>query len=114
MPAHRYFVTLVALALAACNSQTPAPQSAPRTGPYASQSVTDPNFKLPGGAGCTGDVARYQAVMDNDYTTGNVGQSVYKQIESEIGQARAACANGNDASARAMVAASKKRHGYPE
>ncbi|RFB75068.1 hypothetical protein [Methylovirgula sp. 4M-Z18] len=108
-----YLIALSALTLTACNATAPEQQT-PSAAAYASRSVTDPHFKLPEGAGCTGDIARYQAVMDNDYTTGNVGQGVYKQINGEIAQARTACASGNDTGARAMIAASKKRHGYPE
>ena len=103
------------LALAACNSTAPAPQAGAPPRPASSRIayVTDPGFKLPEGTGCSGDVARYQAVMDNDLATGHVAKSVYEKISGEIGQARAACAAGRDGEARSLVSSSKARHGYP-
>ena len=44
---------------------------------------------------------------------GHVAQSVYNQIKREVGAAEAACAAGHDAEAKAMIAASESRHGYP-
>ena len=44
---------------------------------------------------------------------GHVAQSVYNQIKREIGSAEGACATGHDAEAKAMIVASKTRHGYP-
>ncbi len=82
------------LALASCNS-TPA------------------GFKLPEGAGCSGAIARYRAVVANDRDTGNVNDKVYQQIEGEIAGASTACAAGRDGEAMSLVAASKSRHGYP-
>jgi hypothetical protein len=100
-----------ALALAGCNSSAPAPQaSAPPSGRIA---MTPPGFKLPDGAGCSGEIARYRAVMDNDHSTGNVNDSVYNQINGEISGAAAACSSGNDGQAMALLRASKSRHGYP-
>jgi hypothetical protein len=89
-----------------CNSarqqQAVAPQS-------AVHSVTS----LPDGAGCSGAVARYRAIMDNDLAMGHVNQGVYTTIQNEIGEAAAACAAGQDARASSLVHASKARHGYP-
>lgn len=103
---------LALLALAGCNSSAPPPPvaSAPQ---QAVNGVTPSTFRLPGGAGCSGDVANWQAIQDNDLQTGHVTQSVYDQIKGEIAQAAAACSGGRDAEARAMVRASKVRHGYP-
>ena len=104
--------TLVAaLTLAACNSSAPptAPSPASSRIPY----VTAPGFKLPAGEGCAGDVARFQAIMDNDLETGHVNKSVYAQINGEIAGARAACASGRDGEARGLLLASRRRHGYP-
>ena len=99
------------LALAGCNSSAPAPQaSAPQPGRIA---MTPPGFKLPEGAGCSGEIARYRAVMDNDHSTGNVNDSVYRQIDGEISAAASACSAGNDGQAMALLRASKSRHGYP-
>ncbi|HMN72630.1 MAG TPA: hypothetical protein PKA55_12265 [Rhodoblastus sp.] len=101
------------LALASCNS-SPAPQAvaAPPQQRVVSP-LTPPGFKLPEGAGCTGAIARYRAVVANDHDTGNVGEGVYKQIESEISGASAACAAGRDGEAMRLLAASRSRHGYP-
>ena len=103
---------IVAFALSACNSSAPSPQAAagPSSGiPY----VTAPGFKLPEGTGCAGEVARYQAVMDNDLETGHVNAAVHTKISGEIATARSACTAGHDGQARGLVVASKKRHGYP-
>ena len=99
------------LAVAGCNSSPPPAASAPP--PVASMNVTPSNFRLPGGEGCHGEVANWQAIQDNDLRMGHVGQAVYNQIKGEIGQAAAACSAGRDAEARSMVRASKVRHGYP-
>ena len=40
-------------------------------------------------------------------------QSVYNEIKREIAAAERECSAGRDAAARAMIVASKKRHGYP-
>jgi len=44
---------------------------------------------------------------------GHVAQSVYNQIKRETDAAQTVCAAGRDAEAKAMIAASEKRHGYP-
>ena len=100
------------LGLAACNSTAPAPQAAatPSSGiPY----VTRPGFKLPDGGGCAGEVARYQAIMDNDLETGHVNKAVHGEISGEIAGARSACSAGREGEARGLVTASRKKHGYP-
>ena len=105
-------VLTAALALAGCNSNAPAPQAqAPQ--PQARSAMTPSDFKLPDGAGCSGEVARYRAVIANDVSTGNVNATVSAQIEGEIARASAVCSAGNDAQARALIHASKSRHGYP-
>ena len=99
-----------ALALAACNA--PAPQASPPPAP-GSVAVTPPNFQLPEGTDCKAVIARYRAVQDNDLSMGHVVQSVYNQIKRETDAAEGACSAGYDAEAKAMIAASEKRHGYP-
>jgi len=96
---------LLALPLAACN-QTASPPVP------ASASVTPSGFRMPEGSGCKGEIDRYRAVMSNDLAMGHVSQSVYSQVDREIGQAEAVCAGGRDAEAVRMVNASKSRHGY--
>ena len=101
----------VALTLAACNA--PAPQaSAPPPTP-GSVAVTPQGFQMPEGGDCKATIARYRAVQDNDLSMGHVARSVYKQIQREIGAAESACSAGRDAEAKAMIAASEQRHGYP-
>ncbi len=104
-----------ALLLAGCNA--PAPQaSAPQSssaGSSAPVGVTPTSFRMPEGTGCSGDVARWKAIQDNDLATGHVSKSVYDRIQNDINQASAACSAGRDAEARAMVRASRSRNGYP-
>src|SRR3954447_11489005 len=94
---------LLALPLAACNQTASAP--AP-----ASTGVTPSTFHMPEGSGCKGEIDRYRAVMSNDLSMGHVNQSVYNQVERELGQAEAACAGGRDAEAVRIVHATKSRH----
>ena len=101
-------VLLAALALAACN-QT-APQAA---APGPGSGVTPSTFQMPEGSGCAGEVARWKAIQDNDLATGHVTRKVYDQIAADIAKAKSACDAGRDADARGIVAASRKRHGYP-
>lgn len=101
-----------ALLLTACNANAPAPPmaSAPLSG---APGVTPSSFRMPGGGGCAGDIARWKALQDNDLATGHVSRSVYDRIQNDIAQANAACAAGREAEARAMVRASRARNGYP-
>ena len=64
-------------------------------------------------ASLAGEVARYRAVQDDDLAMGQIAQSVYDQIHGEIAAAAQACSGGRDGEARAMIMASRKRHGYP-
>ena len=103
---------LVVAMLAGCNASAPAPQAeAPQQ--VARTNITPPDFKLPEGSGCSSDIARWQAIQQNDLNMGHVGQSVYNEIQREISAAAAACAAGKDGEASSMVSASKRRHGYP-
>ena len=51
--------------------------------------------------------------MSNDYETGNVKPSVYRQIGDEIDRADHLCASGNGAQASALIHSTKARFGYP-
>ena len=104
---------LFALALAGCNANAPQPVAGAPAPQAASTHITPPDFKLPEGTGCSGEIARWRAIQDNDLRMGHVNQSVYNEIQHEIASAETACQAGNDAQARGMVAASKHRHGYP-
>ncbi len=103
---------LVLLVTLALGRGRVAAQSNPEPG-YATQPFTPKGFRMPEGEGCAGDVARWRAVQENDYAGGNIGLRVYHQIRDEIARADAACQAGHDGQARAMISASKRRHGYP-
>ncbi len=103
-------LAVAGFALAACNA--PTPQASPPPAP-GSVAVTPPDFHLPEGGDCSAKIARYRAVQDNDLSMGHVAQSVYNQIKRETDAAQSVCAAGRDAEAKAMIAASEKRHGYP-
>ena len=98
------------LLLAACNANAPPPQAAV---PPASPAYAPSSFQMPTGSGCAGDVARWKAEQENERRAGQVGDGVYAQIQGEIAQADGACQAGRDGEARSMVAASKRKHGYP-
>ncbi len=99
------------LGIAACQS---APErAAPVPNSSAVAGVTPQGFRLPEGAGCSGDIARFQAIIDNDLQTGHTTQSVHTQMSNELGKAGAACAAGRDGEARASVRAIRARFGYP-
>ena len=96
---------LLVSATSGCNARTAAPPSAAAP-PTA-------NVQLVQGPGCSATIGRYRAVAKSDADTGNVGPSVFAQIDREIAGAENACAAGRDAEALRLVAASKSRHGYP-
>ena len=98
------------LLLAAC--QTSAPPAAPPP-EQAAVGVTPNTFRMPVGAGCTGEVERFQAVIDNDLATGHTTKGVHDRVSAELTRARATCAGGNDGAATAQVRATKARFGYP-
>jgi hypothetical protein len=102
---------VLALGLSAC-TQTAAPPATPAQRTSASF-VTPASFRLPEGQGCSGEIARFRAVQENDLETGHVNQSVYTRIRGEVDQAASLCAAGNDAGARSALAGVKRRHGYP-
>ena len=79
----------------------------------AQSAVSPPNFVLPAGGDCSGEIARYRAVQENDLAMGHVAKSVYAQIKREIEAAEKVCSAGQDAKAEAMIRASQARHGYP-
>ena len=97
-------------ALAACNAPAPQVSAPPAPGSVA---VTPAGFRLPEGTDCSGKIARYRAVQDNDLSMGHVAPSVYNQIKRETDAASKVCAAGRDVEAKSMIAASQKRHGYP-
>lgn len=104
---------VITLAIAACQSGgsavaplAPAPSNAPA-------GVTPSTFSMPSGSGCSGEVARFQAVMDNDLSTGHTTKGVWEQVSAQIAAARSTCATGNDGAAMGQIRATKARFGYP-
>lgn len=102
-------VCVAALLLCGCNQATPV-ASAPPPPPAAPAAAKFAN--LPAGAACTAKIHRYQSVLAADLSTGNVEQKVYDQIEQELAQAAADCADGLGREALSLVHASEVRHGY--
>lgn len=102
-------VLLATLALAACNSAGTPPAPSPQNAPTG---VTPNTFVLPSGGGCSGEVSRFQAVMDNDLATGHTTQGVHARVSAEIATARATCAAGNEGGAIAQLNGTKSRFGY--
>lgn len=101
---------LTALGLAGCNASQ-QPSASLQAG--ASANDAPPDYKLPQGAVCTAAINRYSTLVYGDNTTGMVDTSVFEQIKGEISTAADACRAGRDADARNLVAASKRKHGYP-
>jgi hypothetical protein len=99
------------LALAACQSAVaPVP---PAPSDYTVPGVTPSTFRLPSGSGCSGEVERFQAVMDNDLASGHTTKGVHGRVSAEIDGARKACAAGNDGGAIGQIRATKAKFGYP-
>lgn len=105
--------SLAGLSFGACNSTAPQPPATAAAPVSSAASITPSSFRLPEGAGCSGDVARFRAVIDNDLATGHTTKSVHEKMAAEVNQAAAACQTGQDGPARSMIAATKKRFGYP-
>lgn len=103
-------LAFVSFALAACQSAGPPP--APPPG-QAAPGVTPSTFQMPGGTGCSGEVERFQAVIDNDLATGHTTKGVHGRVSSEIARARTACTAGNEAGAIGQIRATKAKFGYP-
>lgn len=99
-------------ALAACQSVGPSP-APPAPSDYTVPGVTPSTFRLPSGTGCSGEVERFQAVMDNDLASGHTTKGVHARVSSQIATARSTCAGGNDGGATGQIRATKAKFGYP-
>jgi len=86
---------------------------APALAQQTYRSVTPEGFQLPPHGNCADEIARYRAIQENDQAMGNVAERVYNQIKTEIAAAERECLAGHDSQSRAMILASKRRHGYP-
>ncbi|HEY5797191.1 MAG TPA: hypothetical protein VIU82_19455 [Bosea sp. (in: a-proteobacteria)] len=100
------------LSLSAC--QTPSGGAPPAPPPeQAATGVTPNTFRMPTGAGCSGEVERFQAVIDNDLATGHTTKGVHSRVSAEIATARSTCAAGNEGGAFAQIRSTKAKFGYP-
>ncbi len=79
------------------------------TAALAQSAVTPAGIQTPG---CTGEIARYRTVEQNDYASGNLAKSVHSRIQREIAAADRVCAAGEQGAATTMIHASETRHGY--
>jgi hypothetical protein len=75
----RLALLLLLLPLAACNPLAPTPEVATPTVAPATAPATPGTLVLPEGGSCTGDIARYRAIQDNDLAMGHVAKSVYER-----------------------------------
>ncbi|KRE04562.1 hypothetical protein ASE61_06400 [Bosea sp. Root670] len=101
-----------ALLLSACQTPSGGPPPAPSPS-QAAPGVTPNTFRMPSGTGCSGEVERFQAVIDNDFNTGHTTKGVHDRVSSEIARARTTCSGGNDAGAIGQIRATKAKFGYP-
>ncbi|MBO0734819.1 MAG: hypothetical protein J2P49_11015 [Methylocapsa sp.] len=67
---------------------------------------------LPENAACTKDLNHYQALIDTDVSTGMLNRTVYDAIQMDMSRAAAACANGKNSEALAILRTTKVKHGY--
>ena len=102
----------IAAALGACIA-TPAPTASAQEFGQGDSPQPAPSVPLPPGAACTAAIERWRDVIDSDYRLGYSDPTVYAAVQNDITQEQAACAAGRDQQALAMVAASRRRHGYP-
>ncbi len=103
-------VLVVSAGLAACQTTSVTPAAPPPSS--APVGVTPNTFSMPSGSGCAGEVARFQAVMDNDLDTGHTTKGVHGNVSAEIATARATCAGGNEGGAIGQLNATKSKFGY--
>jgi hypothetical protein len=101
---------VVATGLAACQTASVTPAAPPPSS--APVGVTPNTFSMPSGSGCAGEVARFQAVMDNDLDTGHTTKGVHGRVSGEIAIARATCAGGNEGGAIGQLNGTKSKFGY--
>jgi hypothetical protein len=102
-----------AVMLAGCQTAAEAPTPQPVAQGSSPQYVTRPDFRLPEGAGCSGEIARFRAVMDNDLATGHVNREVHGRVMADLRGPEGACAANRSGEASASLRAIKQRYGYP-
>lgn len=110
IPAVRALACASLLALVAGCTQTGTPSPAGRAAILSGAAPAA--LGTPHGTGCSGEIARFRAVIDSDAQTGNLNGAVYKRMTGEIDRAMASCAAGRDADSLHQLAAAKARFGY--
>lgn len=115
IPRNALLALATSLALAACQTaaEAPAPQPVAAQPAAPPPYVTRPDFRLPEGGGCAGDLARFRAVIDNDLTTGHVAREVHGRMVANLAGPEAACRAGRAGEAAAGLRAVRQRYGYP-
>ena len=63
-------------------------------------------------SGCSGAIAQFQAVIDNDVKIGHLNKSVHNRIMPDLGRVAETCRAGRDAEAMRALAGLKSRFGY--
>lgn len=103
-------LAVLGLLLAACQTAGPPPPPSPGNAPTG---VTPNTFHMPTGGGCSGEVERFQAIIDNDLQTGHTTKSVHDRVSAEISRARTTCSSGNEGGAIGQIRATRTKFGYP-
>jgi hypothetical protein len=107
-------ILALTLAVAGCNANRASPLvelAAPAMPAYVR--VSPPESRLPQSGGCAGDITQFRALQESDLASGHLDKSVYDQIQTEIGEADQACAQGDTLRAQGLLRAAKQKHGYP-
>jgi hypothetical protein len=104
----------IALVIAAAALSSACTRTTAETGPAPAMATVAPAPAPAGGSGCSGALANFQRVIDSDRDTGNVNQSVYKRMTSDLAPAKTACASGRDADSLRQLSGVKSKYGYPE
>ena len=97
---------LLALALGGCAGSG-------ASGPALGTGGTGPADSTAGATSCGGAIANFEKVITADADTGNLNRSVYNRVVADLRPVKASCAAGQDAQARAQLAAVRSRYGYP-
>lgn len=99
---------LLAAACTSTGSDAPAPAAV--SAPAAGGAITHEGAS--GSGPCGEQIDQYRHILDQDLEMGHLSKSVFVRVAPEVDKAAAACREGKDAQARAMLAATKARYGY--
>ena len=119
VPPSKFMLALLLPVLSAC--QSPSQPASPLSGSTAPSAqdyaqlpagVTPQNFHLPTQKGCSGDIARFAAVIDNDLASGHTTDKVNQAIHAELNKIAQTCPAQDEAASQA-VRALKSKYGYP-